>query len=132
MQGKTTYITIDGVTKTMNDWCAQYGVNPQTVRNRIKRGADPLTAMMVKEWRPEPRPKGKKKVNQKDVCMRCKYRNFLNHAHTKGQVYCEYMFHEGHRRPCPADGCTVMVPGPMLQVRPKPFVTHERGWEGNG
>lgn len=133
MQGKEHLLEINGEVKSINAWSVQYGMNESTVRGRLQKGVDPLTALTA--------PLGttfkkaavrKRRADPKERCMKCKYRNFLDHAHTKGQVYCEYMYHVGHRRPCPAKDCTAMVPGPMLKVRVQPFVTHERGWEENG
>ncbi len=133
MQGKETFIEIDGETKSLTEWCGVYKIHPQTVRGRLKKGADPVTAFTAPMGTTfKKTAKRKRRADPKDRCMKCKYRNFFDHAHTKGQVYCEYMYHVGHRRPCPANDCTAMVPGPMLKVRVNPFVTHERGWEGNG
>lgn len=39
-------ITIDGVTRVLNEWCAVYGIHPETARRRIKdSGWDPIKAI---------------------------------------------------------------------------------------
>lgn len=38
-------ITIDGVTKTMTAWCQFFGINRSTVRSRIRRGWDEVSAL---------------------------------------------------------------------------------------
>jgi len=39
------YVTIDGVTKTVTEWCKETGVNRKTAFNRIKRGWNPIEAV---------------------------------------------------------------------------------------
>lgn len=39
------YVTIDGTTKTVSDWCAQTGVNRSTAYGRISRGWEPAKAV---------------------------------------------------------------------------------------
>lgn len=34
------WVTINGETKVLSDWCVIYGIRPQTVYDRIKRGWD--------------------------------------------------------------------------------------------
>lgn len=34
----TTLLQIDGVVKTLYEWCKEYGLRPNTVRSRMKRG----------------------------------------------------------------------------------------------
>lgn len=39
------YFTIDGVTRTLAEWCRQYGRNPKTVNKRLRKGIDIQTAL---------------------------------------------------------------------------------------
>ena len=41
-------ITIDGQTKGMKEWASIYGINQQTISERIKRGWSPIKAVITK------------------------------------------------------------------------------------
>lgn len=44
-RSKVSRVTIDGVTKPLNDWAEERGLRPKTVHQRILRGATPLEAL---------------------------------------------------------------------------------------
>ena len=39
------FVTIDGITKTLSEWCIHYGVNYKTVRDRLRRGWNYIDAL---------------------------------------------------------------------------------------
>lgn len=45
----TIYLTIDGVTKPMQDWCEEYGVVPSMVEARLKMGWDHKEALLCEK-----------------------------------------------------------------------------------
>lgn len=50
--GRVNYFVVNGVKDTANNHCRRYGINPSSVRNRIKRGLTPeeaFTTPMVKD-----------------------------------------------------------------------------------
>lgn len=121
MQGKTEYLTIDGKTKTLVEWSEEYGMNPSTVRGRLSKGADPLKALTAPIGTVfAPVPPKQTSAKTRDRCHKCTYRGYLDHARSKTQVYCEYLYWSGHKRPCPAEGCTAFKPGPYRQIRINP------------
>ena len=50
-------VTIDGVTKNLTEWAEYYEINIKTVRDRLKRGWDLISALTV-----SPDPKYRKRV----------------------------------------------------------------------
>lgn len=44
-KGNNVYYTIGCESKVLNDWCSEYGIQPNTVRERLKKGLDIITAL---------------------------------------------------------------------------------------
>ena len=124
MQGVLTEIEIDGEVKPLREWAKIYCINPRTVEGRIRKGVEPkraLTAPLGTVFNP---PKNNMiwMEKPKKLCVKCIYRDYFDHVHADTQVYCNYMYHAGHRRPCSAEGCKVFSEGPMIPLRrQKPF-----------
>ena len=119
-----TFLEINGEVKSIQEWAHLYGIGTATVRTRINSGMKPIEALTA--------PISKKKSHPKppdpnEECMTCTYRNFTSRSHIIGAVYCEYMFWEKHRRPCPPPpNCEARIEGPF---RPLPMLkVHEIGW----
>lgn len=41
----TIKVELDGITKCVKDWCEEFGINPDRVYGRIRRGVDPRKAL---------------------------------------------------------------------------------------
>lgn len=125
-------LTIDGETKTLQEWSKIYGVSAERTRDRLKKGADPLFALTAPEGTTfKVDAVRQRRAEDKELCSKCKYRGYFDHAHRKSQVYCEYLFWAGHRRPCKADNCTAFIKGPYRQIRVTVHHTYrERGIYG--
>ena len=52
-RSNTVYATIDGVTRPMTEWCDVLGVNEKTVRSRMAKGFDMVTALTMPRKRAE-------------------------------------------------------------------------------
>ena len=101
------FITYKGKTRSVEYWAKLYGLHPDTVRSRLDSGwtIDKALNTPVKD-------EGKKKDDHKKTkCAKCKYA--AKFAGDRGIIYCDYYCKhwdetgEPHRRPCPADNCTV-------------------------
>ena len=126
MKSQPKLIEIDGVEKTIYEWSEIHHIKPKTAQSRHDKGADWKTAFTAPygtKFKPQkPKPKKKK-------CVSCIYRGYFDHMYSDFQVHCDYMYHMGHRRPCPAKDCTVYIQGPMMHPkRQDPYGSVQRGW----
>lgn len=51
IQTEAGMLTIDGVTRTLQQWCRQYGVDHSKVRYRLSIGMSPIEALTAGDLR---------------------------------------------------------------------------------
>ena len=103
-------IKIDGVTKTLNEWCEIFGVNRTTVFSRVRFGRMSFEEALKRPLRGEP-VETKTGINaKKQLCKKCKYRGRIG-SNMPADLICDYIGQTGHRRPCKAADCTVYKKG---------------------
>lgn len=110
-------LTIGNETKTLEEWCKQYGISRGTVWYRVKRGMSYEQALKtpIRGYTPlkQTAPAPPKAPNMKR-CKKCIYHGTLGNSNKSG-TYCDYIGVTQHRRPCPpGEDCTVFKQGPSL------------------
>lgn len=68
-------------------------------------------------------------TKHKEKCRKCIYRTKVGggKAVTNWGYFCQYILIEGHRRPCPANACTVFVEGPAKRTPAGEYYIHNLG-----
>lgn len=106
---------INGVKKTLTDWCVEYGINRGTVSDRLHRGIPLLEALTMPVDDRYARKHTRTREEMWKVCAKCQWSQEAD-----GHPACFWIDYPGHgRRPVSAEECTARGKGSVFEPRKK-------------